>query len=57
MRKHADGFQGLMQSPVLLNECSFVSFQLFIPSQVNWMHYELEPQLKSLLFWLHGKKK
>ena len=28
-----------------------------MPSQVNGMHYELEPKLKSLFFWLHGKKK
>ena len=27
-----------------------------IPSQVNWMHYELESKLKELLFWLHGKQ-
>ena len=27
-----------------------------MPSQVNWMHYELESKLKSYLFWLHGNK-
>ena len=33
--------------------CVF-SALLSIPSQVNWIHYELESQLKELLFWLHG---
>ena len=39
--------------PALLTKCLFVFSALFsIPSQVNWIHYELESKLKNYCFGL-----